>query len=518
MGEQRSAPRPPAPARPEGAVPAPRRISAAGVALRDPLPAAEWHCDATPAEFHRFAALSSTAQMWGYLRRLAQRYPRRVRLEVVGRSERGVPLVAVQVGEATAPLRALLFAQQHGNEPAGKEACLLLARELVAGSLAPLLEHLMVWLVPQVNPDGAAAQQRLNAAGLDLNRQHPLLRAPEQRALYGLFHRVRPHLTIDMHELCVEKARFAAHGIMAAYDLMAEGPTHLNLSPELRALGQRLLEHVARRLHERGFAFHRYLVHRDAVGPLEDVLRYSTLDVDDGRNTPALFGALAFLTEAMRHRDPVARLERRVRATCAAVAAILEYAATHAGAVRDQVRAERGRLAAWGDAPVVLRGCYRVAVREPPLRVAYRDLASGREGEHVLPHARTAPAVVLARPLPRAYWLDVPALGAAGATLLAALAGHGVELTRLRTPTHARVGHFRVRAIDAGENGRRPARVRRFENAMRVPAGALLLDPRQPGGLLAALLLEPEATDGLLGRGLWPCAPGARYPVRHLLH
>ncbi|HLI27705.1 MAG TPA: M14 family zinc carboxypeptidase [Chloroflexota bacterium] len=481
------------------------------------LPAAEWHSDATPAEVHHFAALTSTAQLWGYLRRLAQRYPRRVRLEVVGRSERGVPLVAVRVGDAAAPLRALLFAQQHGNEPAGKEACLLLARELAAGALAPLLERLVVWLVPQVNPDGAAAQQRLNAAGLDLNRQHPLLRAPEQRALYGLFHRVRPHLTIDLHELCVEKARFAPYGIMAAHDLMAEGPTHLNLSAEFRALGQRVLEHVGRRLHEQGFAFHRYLVHREVTGPLAEVLRYSTLDVDDGRNTPALFGTLAFLTEAMRHRDPLARLERRVRATLAAVVAILEYAGAHADGIRVQVAAERARLAAWTDAPVVLRSCYRAAVREPPLRVAYRDLATGREGEYVLPQARIAPRVVLARPLPAAYWLDPLALGLAGPPLLAALAGHGVRLTRLAAPRQARVAVCTVHATALGDRGRRQARVRRRARTALLPAGALLLDPRQHGGLLAALLLEPEATDGLLARGLWDAAPGTPYPVRHVL-
>jgi hypothetical protein len=481
------------------------------------LPFAEWRHDAPPVEVHRFSVLTTPAHLWGYLRWLAQRYPQRVALEVVGRSPRGTPIGCVRLGSATAPLRALVFAQQHGNEPAGKEACLLLARDLSVGSLAPLLDRLAVWLLPQVNPDGAALQRRTNADGFDLNRQHPLLRAPEQRALYGVFHRVRPHLTIDLHELCVDKPRFAPHGIMAAYDLMAEGPTHLNLSAEFRALGQRVLAHVAARVAARGYAFHRYLVHRDVAGPLEEVLRYSTLDVDDGRNTPALFGALAFLIEAMRQRDLVARLERRVRATHAAVAAILEFAVAQGDVVRQQVRAEQARLAAWGDSPVVLRSRYRAAVREPPLRVAYRDLATGREGEHVLPLARIVPAVVLTRPLPAAYWCDPQALGLAAPPLLAGLAGHGVQLTALAAPRPARVVRYVVRALAAGEGGRWQARVRRETGWTVVPAGALLVDPRQRGGLLAALLLEPEATDGLLARGLWPGTPGAPYPVRAIV-
>lgn len=496
-----------------------RRARAARLAPSEAgaLPFAEWRLDAPPVEVHRFGALTEPAHLWGYLRWLAQQYPRRVALEVVGRSARGTPIGCARLGSETAPLRALVFAQQHGNEPAGKEACLLLARDLVVGPLAPLLDQLAVWLLPQVNPDGAALQRRTNADGLDLNRQHPLLRAPEQRALYGVFHRVRPHLTMDLHELCVERPRFAPHGIMAAHDLMAEGPTHLNLSAEFRALGQRVVAHVAAQLAARGFACHRYLVHRDAPGPLEEVLRYSTLDVDDGRNTPALFGALGFLLEAMRPRDPVARLERRVRATLAAVTGILEFAVANASRVRAQVRAERARLAAWGDAPVVLRSRYRAAVREPPLRVAYRDLATGREGEHVLPLAYTIPAVVLTRPLPAAYWLDPLALGLAAPPLLAALAGHGIPLTPLATPRPACVMRYHVRALVAGQGGRWQARVHREARTAIVPAGALLLDPRQRGGLLAALLLEPEATDGLVARGLWSCPPGAPYAVRAIV-
>jgi N-acetylmuramic acid 6-phosphate etherase len=202
--------------------------------------------------------------MWRYLRHLAATYPALVRLELIGESTGGRPIFAVRVGaggddaadaaggaESSAlpgRLRVLLFAQQHGNEPAGKEACLILIRDLAAGPLRPLLSKLVVWVVPQVNPDGAVSGARLTACGSDLNRGHLLLRTRELHALYGLFHRVLPHITVDLHEHNVETKARRADGLLARYDLMAEGPTNPNVGPALRDLSQRALAEVAERL------------------------------------------------------------------------------------------------------------------------------------------------------------------------------------------------------------------------------------------------------------------------------
>lgn len=49
----------------------------------------------------------------------------------------------------------VLTGLQHGNEPAGGEAMLVLARELALGALRPLLNKLTVVIVPHANPDGA---------------------------------------------------------------------------------------------------------------------------------------------------------------------------------------------------------------------------------------------------------------------------------------------------------------------------------------------------------------------------
>jgi murein peptide amidase A len=78
---------------------------------------------------------------------------------LLGRSEDGRPIVVVRVGNPNGP-RVLVVGCIHGNEPAG-----------IAVGVA--LEHVHtnddVWIVPDLNPDGVAADTRQNARGVDLN-------------------------------------------------------------------------------------------------------------------------------------------------------------------------------------------------------------------------------------------------------------------------------------------------------------------------------------------------------------
>src|SRR3954449_2259210 len=82
---------------------------------------------------------------------------------VIGRSEQGRPIRAIERGDPAAPRRLLVFGLIHGNEPAGRAV----ARRLPAAKPPPGLD---VWVVEDLNPDGFAARTRQNAHGVDLNR------------------------------------------------------------------------------------------------------------------------------------------------------------------------------------------------------------------------------------------------------------------------------------------------------------------------------------------------------------
>lgn len=111
----------------------------------------------------------------------------------------GPPLTDAEI-EANGAI--LFVCAQHGNEPAGREACLQLARDHAASpSTATLL------VLPTVNPDGVAAGTRTNAAGADINRDHVRLETREARAVARVLLDFRPPLVSDMHEYPTEGVR-----------------------------------------------------------------------------------------------------------------------------------------------------------------------------------------------------------------------------------------------------------------------------------------------------------------------
>src|SRR5204862_7167952 len=85
----------------------------------------------------------------------------RVTLIDAGRSQRGEPLQALRIGRGAGRPTVLLIGQQHGDEPAGAEALLVVARELAQGRFGRALDRIDVVLLPRANPDGAAWNTRV---------------------------------------------------------------------------------------------------------------------------------------------------------------------------------------------------------------------------------------------------------------------------------------------------------------------------------------------------------------------
>ncbi len=130
---------------------------------------------------------------------------------MLGRSAEGRPIALARVGEPGAERRVLVVGAVHGNEPAGRAVVRALRR-------GPAPAGVELWLVRDLNPDGAAAGTRQNARGVNLNRNFPhLWRAqgrpfdlfhsgarplsePESRLAARLIRRLRPAVTIWYHQ------------------------------------------------------------------------------------------------------------------------------------------------------------------------------------------------------------------------------------------------------------------------------------------------------------------------------
>jgi beta-N-acetylhexosaminidase len=117
----------------------------------------------------------------------------------------------VRVGDPRARRKVLVVGAIHGNELAG----IAVTRRL-RGLRPP--RGVELWLVDDLNPDGAASGTRQNARGVDLNRNFPFrwraigrpfdtyhsgaraLSEPESRAAARLVERLRPEISIWYHQ------------------------------------------------------------------------------------------------------------------------------------------------------------------------------------------------------------------------------------------------------------------------------------------------------------------------------
>ena len=84
----------------------------------------------------------------------------------LGRSVEGRAIAGIALGDPDATRKLLVVGIIHGNETAGGA---------IAGKLAsgPPPRRSLLWIVPDLNPDGVAAGTRQNARGVDLNRNFP---------------------------------------------------------------------------------------------------------------------------------------------------------------------------------------------------------------------------------------------------------------------------------------------------------------------------------------------------------
>jgi murein peptide amidase A len=124
----------------------------------------------------------------------------------LGRSWQGRPIVAVEVGDPRGT-PVLVVGCIHGNETGGIPIARALARTNPRG--------LDLWIVPDLNPDGVAADSRKNAHGVDLNRNFPWRWRPlggvyesgphplserEARIAQRLILRLHPQVTVWFHQ------------------------------------------------------------------------------------------------------------------------------------------------------------------------------------------------------------------------------------------------------------------------------------------------------------------------------
>jgi hypothetical protein len=432
-------------------------------------------------------------------------------LVVVGRVRDASPAAVRQSGK----LRVFIQANIHAGEVEGKEAMLLLLRDLVNGRHAAWLDSLVLLIAPIYNADGnervrltnrplqygpiGGMGQRSNAQNLDLNRDHIKLESPEARSLVGLFNRYDPAVVIDLH---------TTNGTVHAYHLTYAPSLHPNTHPAITELVRnQWLPAVTRAIKQRdGWDFYYYGNVPGAGAPSDSVERaWYSFDHRPrfNNNYVGLRNRVAILSEAYSY----ATFTDRIRATLRFVEELLDYARAHTGSIRAAVaRADsagvtgsdlalRAELAPSADSVEILLG--EVSEERHPYTgqriLLRRDV---RRPERMREY-QTFRGTETAR-APAAYYVPVELTA-----VVRLLEAHGVRVERLAESSARSVEQFVMDSSTQSRNefqGHRERTVfgRWVAATVTLPAGTVVVPMHQPLGRLVFTMLEPRSDDGVV--------------------
>jgi hypothetical protein len=146
----------------------------------------------------------------------------------------------------------------HGGETAGKDATLMLVRDIVLGRYPESIKGCNLLVLPVVNVDGherrsrwrrgnqngpAEVGSRVTSQRINLNRDYMKADAPEMRAWLRFYQGCLPHLLIDNH---------TSNGIDFQYDITFHIQTRQMLWPSVAAWNRSLREALTERMHSDG--------------------------------------------------------------------------------------------------------------------------------------------------------------------------------------------------------------------------------------------------------------------------
>jgi hypothetical protein len=481
----------------------------------------------TKAEAAEFKATSRYVDVLAFVDELQKRSPL-VRVETIGRTAGGFDIPALIVADppVTSPDqlrrdgRAVVYFQAniHAGEVEGKEACLMLARDIVTAEKVPYLDKFVLVIVPNLNADGnekidprnrsyqpgpaEGVGLRTNDWNLDLNRDGMKLESPEISAVVkNIYLRWDPLIFVDCH---TTNGSFHQEVVTYAWSVNPNG------DPAIRTFMSDVMMPAAEQTTEQkydtltcGYGYFRDDKDpQKGWGSMEFQPRFST-------NYFGLRNRFSILIENNVYAD----FKTRVWGNYHFLESILEFASGHFD--------EMKKMAAEADARAVRRGLNPGADDVFGLEFDYRPLKApitvnayvteviGMDGPWPRRRStgklevRTVPYyadgfIKRSVPFPAAYLVPVtePAV-------LDLLRRHGIAVERLTEAAEADVVTFKIRELKPAERLFQGHRINEIKGdyipeKVSFPAGTLVISTAQALGALAAYLLEPESDDGLV--------------------
>ncbi len=491
----------------------------------------------TVAEKSEYKATARHADVLDFCERLAKQAPV-VRLAELGKSGEGrkLPFVILADPPVSTPEEAakskklvvLVIANIHAGEVDGKEALLMLARDLATAKDKPLLKDLVIVFAPIFNADGnekiaktnrpeqAGPEDgvgvRANSQGLDLNRDYVKLESPEVRALVKCFNQWDPAVFVDCH---------TTNGSYHRYTMTYEGGRCPAGDPRIVSLvTDEMLPEITKRLEkETGYRSYFY----GNFSP--DRTRWETVPATPryGTHYAGLRNRISILSESYTY----APFKDRVLGSRGFVKDILEYTAENKDKIRKLLDEARDATVKAG---TELKETTKVPLqfKEAPRGRPYEFLGfveeekdghrvnTGKPKSYELTYWGGTETTLAVR-LPYAYLVP-----ASQTKAVENLQRHGIVMEELREDIELDVEPYKVDEIKKGTPFQKHESVTLTvtprKESRRVEAGTIIVRTAQPLGNLAAFLLEPQSCDGLATWNFFDDAlkEGKDFPVLRL--
>jgi len=447
-----------------------------------------------------------------------------IRIEQFGVSPEGRPIYAViasKDGDTLDPSKPVLLAQAgiHPGEIDGKDAGMMLLRDMAFYGRDDLLDRVNLILIPILSVDGherASAYSRPNQRGpriqgwrntatnQNLNRDYLKLDQPEMRAVRGLILKYKPDLYVDIH---------VTDGLDYQYDVTygynGENGSYSRSPAIANWLDQAFKPAMNAALEAQGHIPGELVFGQDDANP-----RAGLNDGGLGERFSNGWGSAARVPTILIENHSLKPHEQRVLGTYVFLEQTMRTLAERGGDLRTAIAADSALRPAeipanfvQDEAPSSTRPFKGI------LYDTYDSPASGRReirwsGQPdpelwQMPFYGSHPSLTLRRPA--AYW--VPSYRT---DIIERLAMHGiqmetvtepravdVEMLRLNDPrlaTRANEGHVAV-AISGVTPERRN---------WSFPTGSVRVPTDQPLGDIVVLLLEPQSSESFFAWGFFP--------------
>ncbi|RDE07379.1 M14 family metallopeptidase [Sphingomonas aracearum] len=483
----------------------------------------------TPAERANFATTPRYAEVRAWLERLAAASPL-VTVETFGRTGEGRDLLMVRAHKGAAGKPAVLVqAGIHSGEIDGKDAGLMLLRDIATKGRDDLLDRVDLVFVPIYNIDGHERMSRwnfpalrgplekgfvANARNINLNRDYAKADAPETRATIALLRRLDPILYVDCH---VSDGFDMQYDITFTYAGWGRYAYHRATADWLMA---RFTPQVTAALERAGHVPTIYPSPIDTRAPEKGIRQ-----APEGPRYSTGYGDFIGVPTVLVENHMLKPYRQRVLGTRVLLEAALKLAA------EDRVRIARAKATDRARRPATMLARWKPASKpigwidgfKGVAFDTYRSPASGRVEQRWTgrPIAFRMPIIgqepVETVTLPKAWWVPQEQ-----GEVIDRLRLHGIRFKTIDAPRTLTLDRARLQdaVVQRAQDGRYPLRATITHGEVRetLPAGTIRVPADQPLGLLAAALLEPEAPDSFLAWGFFPemlsSPPGSEAFVR----